>query len=169
MAALKTSLFCLVIFISLGNSLVFSAYEFQVGGIQGWVVPPTNDSKVYNDWASENRFQVGNAIRFKYKKDSVMEVPEEDYKKCNSSHPKFFDNSGNTVYRFDHSGSLYFISGAAGHCEKGQRMIVKVMASDEESRLGGKSAGYSAAVSELGVSKLVFVQFVLFYVASVVF
>ncbi|XP_050383363.1 mavicyanin [Argentina anserina] len=169
MAAFNTSLFWLVIFISLGNSLVFSAFEFQVGGIQGWVVPPANDSKVYNDWASENRFQVGSAIRFKYKKDSVMEVSEEDYKKCDSSHPKFYDNDGNTVYRFDRSGSFYFISGSAGHCEKGQRMIVKVMASDEESWLGGRSAGYPAAVSELGGSKLVFVQFVLFYVASVVF
>ncbi|PRQ54098.1 putative cupredoxin [Rosa chinensis] len=169
MAAFKTSLFWLVIFISLGNSLVFSAFEFQVGGTQGWIVPPTNDSKVYNDWASENRFQIGNAIRFKYKKDSVMEVTEEDYKKCNSSHPNFFSNNGNTVYRFDHSGSFYFISGAAGHCEKGQRMIVKVMSTDEESPLGKKSAGYRAAVYELGVSKLVFVQFVLFYVASLVF
>lgn len=63
MASFKATLFWLVIFISLGNFLVFSSFEFQVGGTQGWVVPPTNDSKVYNDWASENRFQVGNVIR----------------------------------------------------------------------------------------------------------
>jgi hypothetical protein len=61
-----------------------------------------------------------------------MEVNETDYKRCNSSHPNFFSNTGNTVFRFDYSGPFYFISGVSGHCEKGQRMIVKVMSPEEE-------------------------------------
>lgn len=98
----------------------------------------------------------------------MLKVTKEDYKKCNSSHPTYFSNTGNSVFMFNHSGSFYFISGAAGHCEKGQRMIVKVMSADEESLSGGKSDGYRAA--DIGVSKLVFVQFVImFYVASLVF
>lgn len=36
---------------------------FEVDGNDGWVVPPANDSKLYNDWASENRFRVGDSIR----------------------------------------------------------------------------------------------------------
>ena len=103
---------------------------------------------------------------FKYKKDSVMEVTEEDYKKCNSTHPTFFSNTGNTVFRFDHSDLFYFISGVSGHCDKGQRMIVKVMSPDESSSHGGKS---SAADLSFGVSKLVFVHFVLCYAASVLY
>lgn len=104
-----------------------SSFEFQVGGNDGWIVPPANDSKIYNDWASENRFQVGDSIFFKYRKDSIMEVSEQDYKKCNSTHPQFFSNTGSTVFRLDHPGAFYFISGVSGHCQKGQRMIVKVM------------------------------------------
>ncbi|BBH00483.1 early nodulin-like protein 6 [Prunus dulcis] len=124
----------------------FSAYDFQVGGTKDWVVPPTNDSKIYNDWASGNRFQVGDTIRFKYKKDSVMEVTEEEFKKCNSTRPNFFSNTGNTVYLFDHAGSFYFISGASGHCQRGQRMIVKVMSSEESPSSDRRSSGSRAAV-----------------------
>ncbi|KAF3444525.1 hypothetical protein FNV43_RR14217 [Rhamnella rubrinervis] len=158
-------LLLLTILISLQSFSAFS-YEFQVGGTKGWIVPPANDSKIYNDWASENRFQPGDAIRFKYKKDSVMEVTEEDYKKCNSTHPTFFSNTGNTVFRFDHPGLFYFVSGVSGHCDKGQKMIIKVMSPDESSSHGGKS---SAADLPLGVSKLVFAQFVLCYAASVLY
>lgn len=52
----------LTIFSSLQRSTV-SSFEFQVGEVKGWVVPHANDSKLYNDWASENRFKVGDSIR----------------------------------------------------------------------------------------------------------
>lgn len=66
-------------------------------------------------------------IDFKYEKDSVMVVTEEEYKHCLSSKPLFFDNNGDTVVRLDRAGLFYFISGVSGHCEKGQRMIIKVL------------------------------------------
>lgn len=101
-----------------------------------------------------------------------MEVTEAEYKQCNSTQPKFFSNTGNTVYKLNKSGLFYFISGVSRHCVGGQRMIVKVMAIDDSpspSRGGGgsKSAGSRAAVISLPVSKLVIAQFVLFYAASV--
>ncbi|KAA8530154.1 hypothetical protein F0562_004863 [Nyssa sinensis] len=133
-----------------------SSFEFQVGDTTGWIVPPANDSKIYNDWASEKRFQVGDSVRFRYGKDSVMEVSESEYKKCNSTHPNFFSNTGNTVFKLDRSGLFYFISGASGHCQRGQRMIVKVMSSEESpSGGGGTSSGSRAAVLSYGVFKLV--------------
>lgn len=64
---------------------------------------------------------------FKYKKDSVMEVDEEGYKNCNASYPNMFSNSGNTVFKFPHAGSFYFISGTSGHCLRGQKMIIRVL------------------------------------------
>ncbi|KAJ7970721.1 Early nodulin-like protein [Quillaja saponaria] len=155
----------LITILSCLHNVSVSSSEFQVGDTRGWVVPPANDSKIYNDWASENRFLVGDSIRFKYKKDSVMEVTNADYKICNSTHPIFFSNTGNTVFRFEHSGPFYFISGVSGHCEKGQRMIVKVM-SPEESLPDNtsKSTGFRAAVSSLGFFKIVFFQFFVSYV-----
>lgn len=54
--------FLFTVFCALHNFSV-SSFEFEVGGTHGWVVPPANDSKIYNDWASENRFQVGDTVR----------------------------------------------------------------------------------------------------------
>lgn len=39
------------------------ATTFEVGGEHGWAVPPAKDAGVYNDWASKNRFLVGDSVR----------------------------------------------------------------------------------------------------------
>lgn len=39
------------------------ATDFEVGGDAGWVVPAAGDSGTYNDWASKNRFLVGDSVR----------------------------------------------------------------------------------------------------------
>ncbi|XP_057738226.1 early nodulin-like protein 5 [Arachis stenosperma] len=83
---------------------------------------------MYNQWASQNRFKVDDTLRFKYSKDSVLVVSEEEYESCRSTKPLFFSNNGDTVFKFEHPGVYYFISGVRGHCDKGQKMIVKVLA-----------------------------------------
>ncbi|KAL8463037.1 hypothetical protein ACS0TY_033204 [Phlomoides rotata] len=99
--------------------------EFYVGGDKGWVA--SKHQQLYNDWASKNRFQVNDTLRFVYKKDSVMMVTEEEYEKCGSVHPMLFSNTGDTRIRLNRPGLFYFISGVSGHCEKGLNMIVKVL------------------------------------------
>ena len=102
---------------------------------------------------------------FRYKKDSVMEVSEGDYKNCNSSRPNYFSNTGNTVFKLDHSGYFYFISVASGHCDKGQRMIVKVMSGeDQDDSQHTKSSGFRDAA----VSTTAIFHFVLAFLASYV-
>lgn len=59
-----------------------------------------------------------------------MVVTEEEYNKCESSHPTFFSNNGNTEVRLDRPGPFYFISGVTGHCQGGQRMVIKVISKD---------------------------------------
>ncbi|BAT75005.1 hypothetical protein VIGAN_01279700 [Vigna angularis var. angularis] len=56
-----------------------------------------------------------------------MEVTEEEYEKCVSPHPLFFSNNGDIVFKFDRAGLFYFISGVRGHCDRGQKMIIKVL------------------------------------------
>ncbi|KAI4319187.1 hypothetical protein MLD38_032817 [Melastoma candidum] len=108
--------------------------QFQVGGEDGWAVPKSrNDKDMYNDWASDNRFKIDDSIRFEYQKDSVLAVTEEEYDKCKSSHPMFFSNNGDTTFVLDRPGLFYFISGVSGHCERGQRMIIKVLDIEESS------------------------------------
>ena len=40
-----------------------NATTFEVGGDDGWVVPPASDGGRYNQWASKNRFLVGDLVR----------------------------------------------------------------------------------------------------------
>lgn len=58
-----------------------------------------------------------------------MVVTEDEYKKCHSDDPIFLFNDGDSVFKLDRPGFFYFISGTAGHCERGQKMIVKVLGS----------------------------------------
>lgn len=102
-------------------------------------------------------------IGFKYKKDSVMEVTEEGYRNCNSTHPSFYSNTGDTILKLDHPGSFYFISGANGHCRRGQRMVIRVMSDEHED---DKSSSSSFMV---GVSEIVTVQSVVLFLASAFF
>lgn len=105
-------------------------------------------------------------VVFKYKKDSVMEVTEKEYNNCNSTRPKFFSNTGDSAFRLDHSGSFYFISGVSGHCEKGQKMIVKVISPEDSIPSDHKSS----TVPGPGVSKQAIVLHLVYvYVASYLF
>ncbi|PQQ21252.1 early nodulin-like protein 1 [Prunus yedoensis var. nudiflora] len=56
-----------------------------------------------------------------------MVVTKDEYKKCHSAHPIFFSNNGVTVFTLDRPGLFYFISGVSGHCERGQKIIIKVL------------------------------------------
>lgn len=42
-----------------------SSTEFEVGGDDGWIVPQSNTTHgdVFNQWASHNRFKVGDTVR----------------------------------------------------------------------------------------------------------
>lgn len=60
-------------------------------------------------------------------KDSVLQVTKKDYENCNTSSPIAAYKGGNTKVKLDSSGPYYFISGAEGHCEKGQKLIIVVL------------------------------------------
>jgi len=59
------------------------------------------------------------------------------------------------------------MSGATGHCEMGQKMMVRVMV-DESLPQHAKSSGYHVPVWPTGVSQILFFQFLLASVASYV-
>ncbi|WOL02064.1 hypothetical protein Cni_G10783 [Canna indica] len=103
------------------------AYDFYVGGRDGWVQHPRDS---YDSWAGRNRFQVKDRLVFKYKQgnDSVLVVSKTDYDSCNTTDPKESYTDGNSIFQFNRSGPIYFISGAAGHCTQGQKLVVVVMA-----------------------------------------
>ncbi|XP_047313668.1 stellacyanin-like, partial [Impatiens glandulifera] len=110
------------------------SFQYIVGDDQGWSIPSGSDIGYYNKWASNHRFRVEDTLRFNYKDDSVLVVTQDDYDKCLSTQPIYFSNDGNTtVFTLDSPVMFYFISGVSGHCERGQKMIVKVLEEHETS------------------------------------
>ncbi|CAL5052449.1 unnamed protein product [Urochloa decumbens] len=111
------------------SSASWHAQVFVVGGEpRGWTQPAAPDDETYNHWAARNRFHVGDFLHFKYdKNDSVLVVSRDDYKFCGASRPAQRFDGGDTRVRLDHSGFSYYISGAPGHCDAGQRMTVRVL------------------------------------------
>ena len=79
-------------------------------------------------------------------KDSVLKVRREAYISCNTSDAIEEYNGGNTKVSLDKSGPHYFISGAEGHCEKGQKVIVVVLS--QRHRLVGVSPAPSPSEVE---------------------
>ncbi|XP_057473979.1 early nodulin-like protein 4 [Actinidia eriantha] len=102
-------------------------FNFYVGGRDGWVL---KSSETYNCWAERNRFQVNDSLVFKYKKgsDSVLVVNKDDYYKCNKDKPTQALEDGDSLFKFDRSGPFFFISGHGDNCEKGQKLIIIVLA-----------------------------------------
>jgi hypothetical protein len=57
----------------------------------------------------------------------VLVVDRLAFDACNASEPLAAFADGATRFRLDRPGFFCFISGEAGHCEDGQRLIVRVM------------------------------------------
>ncbi|XVE53643.1 hypothetical protein DITRI_Ditri03aG0019500 [Diplodiscus trichospermus] len=117
-------------------ALVFLSFSFceamdiLVGGSENAWKIPNNSSDSLNQWAAKTRFKVGDVLIWKYdgKVDSVLQVTKENYESCNTSKPiKEYKDGNNTKVELDKSGPFYFISGADGHCPKGQKLQVVVM------------------------------------------
>ncbi|RDX81304.1 Early nodulin-like protein 1 [Mucuna pruriens] len=116
----------LLLFLLFGFS---AAKELLVGGnINAWKIPSSQPDSL-NQWAERSRFRVGDYLVWKYEsgKDSVLEVTREGYGNCSTSNPIKEYSDGNTKVKLERPGPFYFISGAKGHCEKGQKLIVVVM------------------------------------------
>ncbi|KZV35534.1 Early nodulin-like protein 1 precursor [Dorcoceras hygrometricum] len=130
MASMKTLIRCLPILLSAIFINLSEAREFVVGAKKKWHVP--SSSEEFNKWAGKIRFQIGDSIELKYdsKTDSVLEVTEENYKHCNKINPIGSYSDGDTKITLYRSGPFYFISGADGHCEKGQKLEIQVMSAN---------------------------------------
>ncbi|KAE8126072.1 hypothetical protein FH972_020819 [Carpinus fangiana] len=105
------------------------AREFLVGSkTNAWKIP-SSEAESLNKWAEASRFQIGDSLVWNYdpSKDSVLQVSEKDFESCSTSSPIAVYKDGSTKVKLDRSGAFYFISGAEGHCEKGQKLVTVVL------------------------------------------
>ena len=56
----KIALFSLVLISML--AVAAASFQFKVGGERGWTKPTGNESETYNEWATRNRFHVGDSL-----------------------------------------------------------------------------------------------------------
>nr|XP_045086887.1 early nodulin-like protein 1 [Aegilops tauschii subsp. strangulata] len=126
---LSAAVACVLLAGAVSASSSSSPRVFTVGGDErGWRQPAPGE-ETYNHWATKNRFHVGDFLHFRYEKnDSVLVVTRDDYKRCGADRPVLRLEGGEARFRLERSGFLYFISGAPGHCDAGQRFTVRVMA-----------------------------------------
>ncbi|KAG8045193.1 hypothetical protein GUJ93_ZPchr0008g12222 [Zizania palustris] len=145
--ALHLAALCLVLFL-LADSAA-EALVFHVGGPRGWRVPVADTS--YGWWAMNNRFHVGDALYFKYTNDSVLVVDRKAFDGCNATEPLARFADGATTVRLDRPGFFCFISGEPGHCEVGQKLIVRVMVHPaEQAAAASPGPAYPPATSRPG-------------------
>ncbi|KAF8691887.1 hypothetical protein HU200_040004 [Digitaria exilis] len=83
-------------------------------------------------WASINRFQVGDNLVFKLGAgESVLEVSRDDFNRCSTAAPlathKATAGGSAATVPLPRSGPYYFVGGAPGSCQKGERLFLVVM------------------------------------------
>ncbi|KAF8035662.1 hypothetical protein BT93_C1633 [Corymbia citriodora subsp. variegata] len=130
----SSSLSLALLFLLLGSCVSSSrAAEIVVGGAPhgAWKIPSSETNYTLNAWAESSRFRTGDALVFKYDpaQDSVLQVTRAAYLSCNASGPvaQYVNRDGEAKVELERSGPFYFISGAPGHCDKGQKLIVVVL------------------------------------------
>ena len=65
---------CLIILFA-SQFLVINCTEFEVGGRIGWVVPDSKDKDdMYNRWASQNRFKIGDTVRKTAERERLRDI-----------------------------------------------------------------------------------------------
>ncbi|KAJ0091708.1 hypothetical protein Patl1_14579 [Pistacia atlantica] len=149
MASLKILLLPILLLSFFSFSESGEIKELLVGGTENsWKIPPSFDS--LQKWAIKNTFHFVyfDSLVFKYdgKTDSVLEVTEEDYEACETSKPIKEYRDGNTKISLS-TGTKFFISGAEGHCEKGQKVEINVGA--DILALGFRNSGFVLGDSQI--------------------
>ncbi|GLJ55352.1 hypothetical protein SUGI_1187650 [Cryptomeria japonica] len=101
---------------------------FRVGGLDAWALPTNGRPDLYEKWAADIKFKIGDALLFLYppSQDLVVQVKEEAYAKCDISSPITTFNDGNSYFSFNYSGYFYFTSGRPGNCAKSQKLAIAV-------------------------------------------
>lgn len=123
--ALKSSILVLLVAMTLCVACcgAGAGVDYKVGGSDGWIVPVD-----YNQWSSAKEFHVGDTLLFSYNNQfhNVMQVTEQDFNACNSSSAMATYSSGSDRITLERPGHYYFLCGAPGHCEAGQKVNIEV-------------------------------------------
>ncbi|WOL10603.1 early nodulin-like protein 1 [Canna indica] len=137
-------------------------YEYRVGDLDCWGIPPHSKPLLYTSWSVNHRFHLGDSLLFLYppSQDSVIQVTARAFNSCSLAEPPLQKlHDGNSVFNLTAPGYYYFTSGVAGHCEKDQKLVVAVPSANGTflpPPADGGSAGVAAAPGESQSYPIVF-------------
>ncbi|KAB1218705.1 Blue copper protein [Morella rubra] len=102
-----------------------------VGDSLGWTVPQ-GGAAVYQTWAANNKFMIGDILMFNFAvgEHDVLQVSKESFDSCSSANP-----IGNTItggpanITLSNAGDHYYICTIGQHCKAGQKLMVTVSSS----------------------------------------
>ncbi|KAL9225278.1 hypothetical protein vseg_001223 [Gypsophila vaccaria] len=100
-----------------------SATMYIVGDTGGWDISSDLDS-----WDSGKRFVVGDVLMFQYSSssNSVCQLTEAEYQKCDTSNAMLRSTSGNTTFTLSKPGDVYFACCNRLYCLGGMKLHVHV-------------------------------------------
>ncbi|KAK1264109.1 hypothetical protein QJS04_geneDACA009421 [Acorus gramineus] len=126
-------------------SVVLST-KYIVGDDQGWTI-----NFNYSKWTPGKTFRVGDSLVFNYDKDNhnVFKVNGALFKArqvplANTNNSL---TTGNDVVPLKTAGNKWYICGAEGHCDLGQKLVITVL--DNQSPAPAPSASNRTSVSGL--------------------
>ncbi|EOA14926.1 hypothetical protein CARUB_v10028269mg [Capsella rubella] len=138
---------CCLLLLSFG--LFSEGREILVGGKSNtWKVSETTEETL-NQWSGRTRFKIGDTLLWKYnaENDSVLQVKEKDYEKCDRSEPMRGYKDGHTKIELKRSGPFYFISGEEGHCQRGEKLRVVVLSPNHNRSVADAPAPVNVVLS----------------------
>ncbi|PRQ46346.1 putative cupredoxin [Rosa chinensis] len=127
--------------------------EYTVGDDMGWMVLPTPD--YYASWVSKYYFVENDTLAFDFPvgEQHVAFVTNEDFDTCTTTNPLWESPVPDEV-ALVHSGTFYFIGTFAGHCAKGQKVVINWTNSPVMTPAQSPTPSSSAAVEANSNAKL---------------
>ncbi|ONH95639.1 hypothetical protein PRUPE_7G082100 [Prunus persica] len=128
----------LVLFVMMVLCGACSGAVYRVGDSDGWISRGLVD---YNKWASTKDFHVGDTLTFAYNNQfhNVMQVSDQDFQSCNATSAIAAYTSGSDTFTLKRPGHFYFLCGAPGHCQAGQKVDIEVTLPVPESMIPSPS------------------------------
>ncbi|KAG9448384.1 hypothetical protein H6P81_014512 [Aristolochia fimbriata] len=99
-----------------------------VGGSNGWKLPIDGNSSLFQTWAENKQFVVGDELVFLFTTGvhNVLEVSESQFDACTHSFESKGHFTGPAIVRLSSPGNHYFICGVGQHCERGVKLNITV-------------------------------------------
>ncbi|XP_074319636.1 mavicyanin-like [Silene latifolia] len=100
-----------------------TATMYIVGDTSGWDISSDLDS-----WPAGKSFTVGDVLMFQYSSssNSVCQLTEEEFQKCDTSNAILRSTSGNTTFPLNKPGEMYFACCNRLYCLGGMKLHVHV-------------------------------------------